>query len=243
MKWPKAGLRKWERGYKMDQEMTLDIREIYEMVKKRRMTIIVITLAATFMSTFLSFFVIKPTYEAKTTVIVGKMPASGDNRVQYNDVLMYQNLVKTYVEIAKSRLVAEKTAEKLGEDFKAEMISNAISVSPQANTQIMVLKATSKKPDDALNIVNNLSNIFIQEATRIYPSGNVQIIDNAVLPEFPVKPNKKLNMAIGFFLGLMASIGIVFLMEYLDNTLKTENDVEKYLELPVIGVIPKIIED
>ena len=68
-------------------------------------------------------------------------------------------------------------------------------------------------------------------------------MDRAIVPINPISPNKKLNLAIAFFLGLMISVGIVFLLEYLDSTIKTESDVEKYLDLPVLGVIPKMVSD
>ena len=64
-------------------------------------------------------------------------------------------------------------------------------------------------------------------------------MDKAVLSDKPVKPNKKLNIAIAFFIGRMASDGLVFVLEYLDRTIKTEEEVEKYLDLPVIATIPR----
>ena len=62
------------------------------------------------------------------------------------------------------------------------------------------------------------------------------------MPEKPVSPNKKMNIAIAFLLGLMVSVGLVFLLEYLDNTYKTKEQLEKELELPVLGVIPTLDE-
>ena len=62
------------------------------------------------------------------------------------------------------------------------------------------------------------------------------------MPEKPIKPKKALNVAIAFFLGLMASVGLTFIIEYMDSTIKTEEDINKYLELPVIGIIPKNAE-
>jgi capsular polysaccharide biosynthesis protein len=97
--------------------------------------------------------------------------------------------------------------------------------------------------ENAMITVNTLAQVFIDEATRIYPTGNVQIMDYAPLPDIPVSPNKKLNVAIAFLLGIMVSLGIIFLIEYMDNTIKTEDDIEKYLGLPVIGIIPKNLED
>ena len=82
---------------------------------------------------------------------------------------------------------------------------------------------------------------FDKKVKTVFPTGgNIQTMDKALVPQNPVSPNKKLNIAIALFLGLMVSVGIVFLLEYLDNTIKTENDVEKYLHLPILGIIPKI---
>lgn len=224
--------------------MTLDLKDIFEAIRKRVWIIITITIACVLVSGILSFFVIKPTYEAKVSIIIGKPPVTEEgSKVDYNDVMMYQKLVKTYSQIAKSRSVAEKTISKLGSSMTSEELQNKITVTPQADTQIMEIKAQSKDAFEAAKIVNTLVSTFIERSQEVYPTGNVQIVDPAVIPDAPIKPKKVLNLAIAFVLGLMVSFGIVFLLEYMDNTIKTEGDVEKYLDLPVIGIIPKNLEE
>lgn len=226
----------------MDQELTLDLREIFHIIKKRLWIVVLITIATTVISGVLSFFIIPPVYEAKASIIIGKTMGEQNPNIQYNDVLMYQKLVKTYSEIAKSRLVAEKTATRIGNDITADEISNGVTITPQADTQIMIIKAQSKAPERAADIVNALSETFIEESKKLYPSGSVQIMDGAQMPKSPVKPRPMMNIAIAFFLGIMVSLGIIFLIEYMDNTIKTEDDIEKHLGLPVVGIIPKNIE-
>ncbi|QCX34366.1 capsular biosynthesis protein [Caloramator sp. E03] len=223
----------------MDEEMSIDLRELLEIIKKRKSIIILITSLLIIITGIVSFFILPPTYEASVSVLIGKVPDGTNYQVQYNDVMMYQKLLKTYSEIAKSRLVAEKTIRELNKDIDYEDFQKTITVTPQVDTQIMMLKARSKDPRDAMETVNLLSQNFIEEAMRLYPTGNVQIIDNATIPDKPIKPKKKLNIAIAFVLGIMISLGIIFLLEYMDNTLKTEEDIEKYLNIPVIGTIPK----
>ena len=70
------------------------------------------------------------------------------------------------------------------------------------------------------------------------PNGNVKIIESVRVPEKPVSPNKKMNIAIAFLLGLMVSVGLSFLIEFMDNTFKTKEQIENILDLPAIGVIP-----
>ncbi|MDU4659635.1 MAG: GNVR domain-containing protein, partial [Clostridium butyricum] len=79
---------------------------------------------------------------------------------------------------------------------------------------------------------------FIEYSTELIPNGNVKIIESVRVPEKPVSPNKKMNIAIAFLLGLMVSVGLSFLIEFMDNTFKTKEQIENILDLPAIGVIP-----
>jgi len=77
----------------------------------------------------------------------------------------------------------------------------------------------------------------INEAMEL---GDIRVIDEARIPKDPIKPNKKLNLAIGGILGLMLGVMLTFFLEYMDNTIKTTDDIERYLGLPVLGLIPKV---
>lgn len=71
-------------------------------------------------------------------------------------------------------------------------------------------------------------------------TNNVQLLDEAIPPRFPVAPRKRLNLMVGSMFGLFLGLGLVFFFDYLDNTIRTPEDVEKYLGLAVLGVIPKV---
>ncbi|NMM65103.1 capsular biosynthesis protein [Clostridium sp. P21] len=224
----------------MEEEMTLDLRDFFYIVRKRIKLILLITLGCTLVSGILSFFVIKPTYEAGATIIVGKPQASEKNNTQYNDVMMYQNLVKTYAQIAQSNRVAEKSADKLNGSIKPEKLKKMIKITTQQGTQILEIKAQNKDAKEAVSIVKAVSSTFIDESKKVFPTGgDIQIMDEPKFPEAPVKPKKALNLAIAFFLGLVVSVGLSFVLEYMDSTIKSEDDIEKYLDIPVIGIIPK----
>jgi capsular polysaccharide biosynthesis protein len=154
---------------------------------------------------------------------------------------MYEKMLKTYGEIAKSRLVKKLASEKLNGSGQTDLSfgEKEVTVTPYADTQILIIQVQNTNPNTAMLKVNILAQTFVEEANRIYPSGNVQVLDAAILPDFPVSPKTRLNIAIAFLFGIMVSLGIIFLIEYTDNTLKTEDDIEKYLGLPVIGLIPK----
>lgn len=223
----------------MDETTTIDLMDYIEIIRKRKALIIIITLLFVILTGIVSFL-IAPTYEAQTTVIIGKSSSSSTQKTDYNDVMMYQSLVKTYAEIAKSVKVATETADVLGSStYNAGSIEKAVTVTPEQNTQILTIKADAKDPYAAKNIANAITDSFLTEAAKIYPDQNAQVLDKAEVPQNPVKPNKKLNIAIAFVLGIMVSMGIAFLMEYMDSTIKNEKDIEKYLGIPVLGTIPR----
>jgi capsular polysaccharide biosynthesis protein len=95
----------------------------------------------------------------------------------------------------------------------------------------------------AAAIADKVGEVFMAEVVKKMKIDNVQVIDPARVPEEASQPKTLLNVAIAAVLGIMVSLGIVFLQEYLDNTIKTPDDVQKYLGLPVLGSVPSIPQD
>lgn len=225
----------------MDEEMEISLTDIFAIIKEKLWLIILITVSAGLIAGLVSFFVIKPTYQAKTSIIVGKPQSTTNVTSQLNDAMLYQNLVKTYSEIAKSDLVAQGALENLKSNLTLSQIKGSITVTPQEDTQILIISAKSKDPQEVFNVINAISTSFIESSKLVYPTGgDIQVMDKAIMPTNHISPNKKLNIVVGSLLGLMLSMGIVLLINYLDNTITTESDVEKHIGLPILGVIPKM---
>ena len=225
----------------MDEEMDISLKEIFIILKERLWLIVSITVVAIIIAGIMSCYVIKPTYEAKSSVIVGKPQSTASESTQYNDVKMYQDLVETYSKIAQSELVAQGALDKLKGNLTLNQIKDSITITPQTGTQILIISAKSKSPEEALKVINAISTSFIESSKKVYPTGgDIQVMDKASMPTNPISPNKARNMATGFLIGLIISVGFVFIREYSDNTIKTESDVEKYIGLPILGVIPKM---
>jgi capsular polysaccharide biosynthesis protein len=222
----------------------MELQEYLSILKKRWSLLVVITLVATLISGVVSYFVIKPTYKSDISVIIGKQDTADAKApvTSYNDVLMYQKMVKTYSELAKSRTVAEHAISAAGIDMKSDTLSGMISVAPKGDTEFLTITVKSKDAKQAMQLANQLAKSLKEVSINIKKSDNVQILDSAQLPTSPDSPKPMLNIAIAFFLGLMVSVGLVFLLEYLDNTIKTPDDIEKLLGIPVIGTIPLITD-
>jgi len=124
--------------------------------------------------------------------------------------------------------------------MKTDALQKNMVVTPKANTQILEIAIQDKDPERAMMLTNTLCNTFIQKVKELMNSEDVKIMEKADLPTNPVKPRVLLNIAIAAFLGLMASLGLAILLEYLDNTIKTEKDIEKYIAATVLASIPYI---
>ncbi len=219
-------------------EETMDLREILQIIYKRLWFIILVTLVCIISSGIISFFVLDSIYEASTTLMVSKTRDDQSSNLQYNDILMNQKLVKTYSEIVKSNRVLEKVIEQLDLDMTTGDLKNKIQVSSVSDTEIIRIAVQDKDPNFATELANSIAVVFMGEIGSIMKMDNVQFIDPAKVPIDPVKPRPFLNIAIAAVLGVMISVFIVFLIEYFDNTIKTVDDVENKLGLPVLGSIP-----
>ena len=220
-------------------EETIDLREYFGIIKKRSKIIVAITLIAMAVSGIVSFFVLSPVYEANTTLIVNKNESNESQTMTGDDLNVTQKLAVTYGEIIKSRTVLNEVIKDLKLDMEYGELSGSINVSAVNNTQIISITVQDTNPKKAMDIANAIPKIFTEEAKRITKANGVEVIDTAVLPQSPVKPNKVMNVAIATVLGLMIGLFVVFLLEYMDTKIKKPEDIEKHLGLPILGVVPK----
>ena len=219
-------------------EETIDLREYFAIIKKRFWIIAIITVVAMVVSGVISFFVLSPVYEAKSTLIVNTEKNEETQMITGDQFSVSQKLAVTYGEIIKSRTVLEDVISNLKLDSEYEDLVEKITVSPVQDTQIISISVQDTNPKKARDIANEIPKVFEKEVKRITKANDIQVIDKAILPENPIKPNKMMNVAIAAVLGMMIGLFVVFVLEYLDNKIKTPQDVEKHLDLPILGVIP-----
>ncbi len=219
---------------------TIELRDLYYMVMRRIWMIVAVTILSLVVSGVVSVYFITPEYETFTTLMLGK-PADYDENSQYSyqDVLTNQKLIGTYAEIAKSKVVMKEVIDRLELDLSTDQLRQMMNVTLLNNTEVIKISVTSINPTQAAQIADELALVFMNNVSRIMQINNVQIIDRAALPVNPVSPRVTLNIAIAGVLGLMASVFIALLMEMMDQTIKVPEDIERILDLPVIGMIPE----
>lgn len=221
-------------------EYEIDLKEIFHMLQKRWVLITGITVSALIISVIVSFFILTPIYEASTTMIVN-YKQNQESVMTYNDLQTSQKLVATYTEIVKSERVSDAVINKLNLELSPKELIDKISVSQVGQTEILKLTVKDADPELATLIANTISKVFQEDIGQMMEVDNVSTVDIAKVPENPVSPNKKINIAIAGVLGLVSSVGLVFVLEFLDRTYKTPIDVERHLGLPIIGAIPDML--
>ncbi|MEQ8154223.1 MAG: Wzz/FepE/Etk N-terminal domain-containing protein [Clostridiaceae bacterium] len=219
----------------IEQEDELDIKEILLTIKKHLVLVIILPIIFSGIAAAISFFLSKPLYQANVSIILNK---DAGNTLTASDVSLYQSLMQTYIEIAKSDVVAERAVRDGNLKTSAEALQSSLTVSCKEGTQILYMSVISGQPEDAVKKVEALTEAFLQESKRLAPSGNTNIMDHAKVPQTSISSSIKRNIIIAFVVGLLAAIVLIFLLENMNDNVKSEEDVERNFDVPILGVIP-----
>lgn len=225
-------------------EEMISLKEIVGVIKKRLVLILTFILGAAFIAAIVSYFVLTPEYENSSQFIVNQTQQEEEQFTQ-SELRTNVEIINTYNVIISSPAILDPVIDELGLDLTPEQLADKINVSSEENSQVVTVTAADENPAQAVNIANTTVEIFQEEIPSIMNVDNVAILTQAELSEnpSPVAPNPVINIAIGIVLGVMLGVGIAFLIEYLDNTIKTENDIAKQLGVPVLGVISHVDEN
>lgn len=225
-------------------EETISLQDIFKTLKKRMPLILLCTFGAAIIAAIISFFLITPIYQASTQVLVNQKNDTTTQQVTTADIQSNLQLINTYNEIITSPAILSVVADNLDMNLTPAQLKSKISVTNSNNSQVLNISVQDETYNIAVDIANQVVEVFKEKIPTLMKVDNVNVLSPAVPLDdaSPIKPNKMLNIAIGLVLGLMVGVGLAFLLEYLDTTIKTEDDVEQYLELPIIGLVSPINE-
>lgn len=226
-------------------EETISLKELFLTLKKRIVLIISITLVAMIVSGVVSYFVLTPEYKSSTQILVNQTKDEDSAIYNTGEVQTNIQLISTYSVILKSAAILNDVKKDLDLNISVSELNNKITVESAQNSQIMTVSVTDADPALALEIANKTAEIFETEIKNIMSVDNVTILPLADDQEnqSPISPNPPLNIIIAAVVGLIVGVVLAFLMEYLDNTVRTEQDIEKVLGIPVLGAITIIDEN
>ncbi|WP_082677132.1 YveK family protein [Bacillus sp. FJAT-29937] len=220
-------------------EERIKIHDILKIVKKRLLLIVLITSLSVIAAGIISYHYLTPIYESSTQLLINQKNIDQETGRQI-DVRTNVELINTYRVIIKTPVILDKVKAEMKIDRSLKELSNQISISSEQNSQVVNITVQDKEPKMAVEIANTIANIFMNEIKVIMNVDNVTILSSANEETSidPVKPRPMLNMLITFTASLLLSIGLIFLLEYLDDTIKSEHDIKSTLNLPVLGSIP-----
>ncbi|MCL6458423.1 MAG: lipopolysaccharide biosynthesis protein [Gorillibacterium sp.] len=220
----------------------------YWLIVKRRMVLIALIISVSCLAIGIySYYFIKPQYQASAKLIVNQYKDSSSmlSSIDLGSINTTIGLIKTYKEIIRTPRIMKivvKEYPELGTTY-GELMSK-VSVSSVNDTQVMSISVRDDSYKNAANIVNAVAVVFQKAIPELMKVDNVSVLDKADPQEFhgPVAPNPKMNIVVTFLLSLMFGVGICFLLDYLDDTIKTEEDIENILGVPVLTSIPRFKE-
>ena len=219
----------------------LDARKIFSILKQYAILIFSLGILTAIVAGVITYYFITPMYQSSIQILVSQEIAETQELAERN-IRTDLQLVNTYSELIKSPLILDQVSAELAMAGREQELSNQISVNAMDDSQVITINVRDASQRKAVDIANMTASVFQQEVINLMNINNVKILSPAVVNNelVPISPNPMFNTAIGFAVGLMLGLGIVFLLAYLDTSIKDEQDVMEVLGIPVLAVISPV---
>lgn len=218
-------------------ESAIDLSKLLQIIRKNMKLLVILPIICLLISAIATFFFLDSKYQASTQVLVNQKES--DSQMMAQEVQSNLQLVNTYSEIVKSPRIIDKVSKELDRAYSTSELSSMITVSNQAESQLLNIAVESKSGNDSEKIANTVAQIFSEEVPDIMNVDNVSILSKADDTATQVAPKILVNLLIGIVIGLVLAILIIFIKELIDKRIKSEEDVENELNIPVLGSIQK----
>lgn len=215
----------------------IDLMEVVGLLWHRIWLIMLCALFAGAVGFVLSRFVVTDQYQSTTKVYV--LNRQNDNTLTYSDVQLGTQLTKDFPELIKSRYVAEQVIAGWELPYRYEEFVKKISVVTQTDTRIISITITDEDPQMAQHLANEVRKVAAERIKSVMEIQAVNVVDEANLPDHPASPSVRKWTLFGALIGAFLCIAVILLHFMLDDTIKTADDIEKYLGLSTLGMIPE----
>lgn len=216
----------------------IDLTELFDYFLKRALYIVIAAIVCLILGLTYTLFLKEPKYKSDVNVIIVNKELQATSL--QSDLAANQKLAATYRELVESRRILNQVIDNLQLNYTIGELQNMISVENVNETEIIKITVSSADAKEAKKIANETAEIFQDEVKDIYNLENVSIVDNAVLAKAPYNINIVKESVIYIALGMVLSCGVIFVIYYFDNTIKSIDQVEKRLGVPVIGTVPSV---
>lgn len=221
-----------------EENEVIDLTEILSAVRQHLLELIFVTLVAALVGFTASKFLMNPKYDSSALMIVNTRQDVNAN-VTSDQINSATKLVSTYSIIIKSDTVLQQVIDNLGLNLTYAKLNKRVTVAAVDDTQVMKITVQSDSPEWARQVCEQIITVAPDVIKEAVEAGSVKVISNPSLATEPVSPNIKMNTMLAAAVGFVLVIGIIVLQVLLDNKINTEEDVTKYLDMTVLGVIPQ----
>lgn len=218
----------------------LDLKELISMFLEKKLLIVLVVIIFALMGAIYTLKFVTPIYQSTTSLVLAQI--GGDNMESSNsitssDIALNSNLIDNYRVIAKSKSVAQEVIDNLDLDVDVETLRTRVSVTTESDSEVIKITVADEDPELACKITTEVAEIFMTKVETIYKVNNITVLDKAEINTTPYNINLPKNIAIFAFVGGILVAGYILLINMLDTTVKTDTDIEKALDIPVLASI------
>ena len=221
---------------KSTDEIEINLGEIFALLLHKIWIIILAAVVCGAVGFLYSYFLITPQYQSTTKVYI--LNKQNSTSVTYSDVQLSTTLSKDYEQLVTSRYVIEGVIKQLNLDETYESLVGKVTATNTDDTRIIAITVTDPDPEQAQKVANAVRDLAAQHITQVMDIEAVNVVDSANLPSSPVSPSIPKWTLIGAAIGIIVAIAVVVIQHLLDDSIKSSEDIEKYLGISTLALIP-----
>lgn len=222
----------------MDKNENIEIKRMLDILKSKKILVICIVILFTLFGYIYSFYYVVPQYKSTSTLLLIPDNVSEQRTISHSDLMVNSGLIETYCNLAKNTKILKQVIANLSLDLSEKELLDKMQVNIKKDTYIIQISVTDTEPQKAMEIANELDKIFLKEIVEIYHLNNIGIIDEAQIEEQPYNINHIKDIGIFFVIGIAVSLAYLMIIYLFDNTIKKEEEIEKYIQIKSLGSIP-----
>lgn len=234
----------------------LDLKELFELFWSKKLTILFLVVVFAIIGAVYSIFFVTPKYKSSTTLVLTKTEGNDEtastgqttssastsseatDSITTTDITINSKLVATYSELIKSKTILREVLSNLGiKELSEDNVRKNVTVSALKDTEVIEITVANENATYAAKIANGIAESFTKQVAEIYNINNVHVVDKAEVAEGPYNINHKKDIAIFALIGLVVAAGYILLVNMLDTSIKSTEDIEKNVGLPVLATI------
>lgn len=221
-----------------NEEMEIDLLELLMVMKKHLAAILLAGIVGLVIMFAYTSFLVTPLYSASSMMYVMPDNSNSMNSSTLSDMQVGQQLTSDYSSMIKSRSFMEDVIKKLNLTIDYQQLLEKVEVTNPTSSRILQVTVNDPNPQTAADIANEVASVAESKLKEITGMQAIKIYEEAAVPDRSSSPSLKKNCALGLLAGLVLAMAVVTILYLLDDTIKTEDDIEKYLGMTTLAVLP-----